>query len=73
MKNNKMLFALLAIGGVILAFYLGFKTKEKDKEIAVYAFDKGVGIASDVVKTQATETQKWFNQLSNTWKQIWSK
>ncbi|MFV0402921.1 MAG: hypothetical protein ACK5KV_03010 [Bacteroides graminisolvens] len=71
--KSKMLLPLLLIGGVVVAFYLGFKSKESEKEIAAYAFDKGVGIASDVVKTQATETQKWFNQLTNTWKQIWKK
>jgi hypothetical protein len=72
-RNNNYTPVLFVVSAVGAAFLFGYKSKEKEKEAASYAVEKGLGMASDAIKSQADETSKWANQVWNTWKQIWGK
>lgn len=72
MRTNNTTFILLALGGVAVAFFLGFQTKKKEAEISGYVVEKGLNMATNEIKSQANVTKNWFNQLTNQWKQIWS-
>lgn len=69
-KNNNNLI-VLAVLGVGVAFFLGYQTKNKEKEINEKAGEIAVNTASKHVKTQSQITKDWFNTIINQWKQIW--
>ncbi|NDW09067.1 hypothetical protein [Dysgonomonas sp. 520] len=68
-KNNGVLWVILCI---LAAFLLGIKIKSDEDKLKQKALETAAGIAVDTVKSEAAVTKAWFNQLTNTWKQIWS-
>lgn len=68
-NNNLIIFAVLA---AVAAFFLGFQTKKNEAEISGYVVEKGLNMATNEIKSQASVTKNWFNGLTNQWKQIWS-
>lgn len=67
-NNNTFLYLLLAVVG---AFILGFIFSNKKKQLEGVALDIATKEGLDYLTTQTNITKNWFNQLGNTWKQIW--
>ena len=70
MKLSKV---LLLVGAALAAFYIGLKLKEHETEIQIAATKGIFSAGTEYVKAETDVTKKWWNQLTNTWKQIWSK
>lgn len=68
MNSNIVIFLVLGIlGAVFFAFKLGTQKKELEQKAGEIAVREGL----NYVKSQSDVTKDWFNQLGNTWKQIW--
>ncbi len=72
-SNDTSTIALLICG--IVAFIVGINYSKKQKELEQAALEvamqEGVKAGQTYVKQQVDVTKNWFNQLTNTWKQIW--
>lgn len=65
--NNILPFVL--VGGI--ALFIGYQFKENEKRLANEAGQTAINEAGKYIKSEVDVAKDWFNQLGNTWKQIW--
>ena len=62
-----MVFVLVGIGVFVLGWFLSSQKKKAEQIAGQLAVQQGL----DYVQSQANVTKDWFNQITNTWSQIW--
>lgn len=68
-KNSNQYLIIAGIGA--LAIWIGYKFKEREKQIQSAAVEIALGEVKDTLKSQVSVTKDYFNSLTNYWKQVW--